>query len=163
MFQWKVRTRRQWDKYCLWVALIGGNLAGIVYVLPALSVALGAPTWPLAWSHLMMRFYSLPLMYSVAVLAHSPRRRLPWIFAPPVLWLFWSVTDRLVTHNWLGLIHDLKVNSTGAVIYLLGGCFFALISGKFGRGLEEENTAPEPVTQFDATESVWPPPPRRTD
>lgn len=162
MFGWKVRTRRQWDKYCLWVALIGGNLAGIVYVLPALSVALGAPAWPSAWSHLMKRSYSLLLMYSIATLAQAPRRRLLWIFAPPVLWLLWSLTDRLVTHNWLGLLHDLKVHSLGAVIYLLGGCVIGLVGGKFGRGLEEEDKAAEQTAQFDSTEGVWPPPPRRT-
>lgn len=162
MFERTVRTRRQWDKYCLWVALVGGNLARIVCILPALSAALGAPAWLPAWSQQMKHFYGVPLIYSIAALGHTPRRRLLWTFAPPMLWLFWSVTDRIVTHNWLGLIHDLKGNSVGAVIYLLSGCFFALIQGKFGRGLEEEDTA-EPAAQFEATEGVWPPPPRRTE
>lgn len=159
IFERTVRTRRQWDKYCLWVALIGGNLAGIMFVLPDLSMALGGPAWP----HLMKQLYSLPLIYSVAALGHAPLRRLFWMLVPLSLWLSWSMMGHVVARNWPGLTHDLERNVTGAVIYFLGSSFIALTQGKLGRGLEEENTAAEPVAQFDATEDVWPPPPRRAE
>lgn len=67
-FRRKVRTRRQWDRFCLWVAVGGGSLAGLMFVLPDLSVALGAQPWSVAWHHGLLPLNNFVLMYTIAVL-----------------------------------------------------------------------------------------------
>jgi hypothetical protein len=156
----QVRTRRQWDRYCLWLAVGGGNLAGIIWILPALSMALGAPLWPLTWHHGFMRLGNALLMYGVAALACAPLRRLFWCFVPPCLWLVWSVMDRIAVRNWPGLTHDLHHNVPAAGMSLIFGVLLALVTGKFGRGIEEEDAMPDTaVMGFDSQEGVWPPAP----
>ena len=112
--QVQVRTRRQWDRYCLWVSVGGGNFAGIIWILPALSMVLGVPLWSLPWYRGFMRLGSALLMYAVAALGCASRRRLFWVFVLPSLWLVCSVLDRIVTHNWPGLMHDLHDNVPSA-------------------------------------------------
>ena len=163
-FPRKVRTRRQWDRYCLWLAVISGNLAGIIFVLPDLSVVLGAPTWPVAWNRGFLRLENALLMYTIAALACAPWRRLLWVFVPSALWLVWSVMDRIVAHNWLGLIHDLHSNIPSAGMSIAFGGLLALVLGKFGRGLEEEDAVPKAtVMTYDPQDGVWPPAPRRPE
>jgi hypothetical protein len=159
----KVRSRQQWDRYCFWLAVIGGNLAGILFVLPALSMALGGPLWSVAWHRGMMRLANPVLMYTIAALACAPPRRLLWCFVPPALWLVWSVMDRVALHNWLGLVHDLHNNVLASGMSLVFGGFLALVLGKLGRGLEEEQNASESALISVSPEGVWPPAPRQRE
>lgn len=160
-FPRKVRTRRQWERYCLWLAVGGGNLAGILFVLPDLSMALGGPLWSLTWHRGFMRLANALLMYSIAALACAPPRRLFWIFVLPTLWLAWSVMDRIAARNWPGLTHDLHSNVPTAGMSLVFGSLLALVLGKFARGLEEEDAVPGAAVLSDPQEGVWPPAPRR--
>ncbi len=157
----QVRTRRQWNRYCLWVAVGGGSLAGIVWILPDLSMALGASAWPRTWHRDFQRAGDLLLLFSVSQMARVPKRLLLWVPLPPALWLVWSVMDRIVAGNWPGLVNDLYGNIILAGLDLVFGCVITLITGGFGRGHEEEDDAPDAASamRFDSQEGVWPPAP----
>jgi hypothetical protein len=157
----QVRTRRQWDRYCLWLALGGGNLAGIIWILPALSMALGSSLWAHVRHHDFRYAGSLLLFFVILWLARVPRRRLFWVFVPSALWLAWSVTDQAVLGNWPGLVRDLRSNVMEAGVYLVTATLLELLMGGFGQGLEEEEDVPEAASamQFDSQEGVWPPAP----
>ena len=157
----QVRTRRQWDRYCLWVVVGGGNLAGILWILPDLSMALGSSLWAHVRHHDFHFTGCLLLFFVILWSARVPRRRLPWVIVPPVLWLAWSVTDQAVLGNWLGLAHRLRFNAMEAGLYLVLGCLWELLMSGFGRGLEEEDAALDvaAVIRSDPQEGVWPPAP----
>ena len=157
----QVRTRRQWDRYCLWLGLGGGSLAGIIWILPALGAALGSSLWVHARRQ-DFRLAGCFLLFNVIIcLAHVPRRRLLWILVAPALWLAWSVTDQAVLGNRPGLIHHLRLNLPITYVFLVGGCLIALVMGKFGWGREEEDDVPDAASEmrFDSQEGVWPPAP----
>lgn len=157
-FRVQVRTRRQWDRYCLWVALGGGNLAGIIWILPYLSMALRLPV---AWRWNFHRLGDLLLISVISYLAHAPKRLLWWVPVPSVLWLAWSVTDRIVVGNWPGVSSDLPGNVIGAGLDSILGCLIALFLGRFGRGREDDDDVPDAASamRFDSQEGVWPPAP----
>ncbi len=157
----QVRTRRQWERFCLWGAVGGGCLAGIIWILPALSMALGVPTWSVAWHHDFQRAGDLLLMVVISNVARVPRQWLLWVFVPPAIWLVWSVLDRVVLGNWSGLVLDLHGNVPNAALDLVFGCLIALFLGRFGRGREEEDAVPDAASamRFDSQEGVWPPAP----
>jgi len=157
----QVRTRRQWDRYCLWLAVGGGSLAGIVWILPALSMALGAPPWSVAWHHGFQRAGDVLLMVVISNVARVPCRRLLWVFVPPAVWLVWSVMDSIATGNWPVLAFDLRGNTLNVGLDLVFGCLIALFLGRFGRGREEEDAVPDAAfaMRFDSQEGVWPPAP----
>ena len=157
----QVRTRRQWDRYCLWLSLGGGSLAGIIWILPALGTALGSSLWASARPRDFHRVGDLLLIVVISYTARVPRRRLLWVFAPATLWLVWSVTDSIVSGNWLVLIFDLHNNTLNVGLDLFFGCLIALVLGHLGRGREEEDAVPDAASamRFDSQEGVWPPAP----
>ncbi len=156
----QVRTRRQWDRYCLWVAVGGGCLAGIIWILPALSMALGSSLWAYARRQ-DFHFAGILLLFFVIIwLTRVPRRRLLWILVPPALWLAWSVTDQVVLGNWPGLAHNLRINVMEAGWPLVMATLLQLLVGELGRGHEEEDDAPGAAAMgFDSQEGVWLPAP----
>ncbi len=157
----QVRTRRQWDQYCLWLAVGGGNLAGILWILPALSTALGSPLLAHARRQDFRMLGSLLLLYVIIGLACVPRRRLLWLLVAPALWLAWSVADQAALGNRPGLTHHLGLNLLIANVSLSFGCLIAFLLKKFGQGHEEEDDVPDAASamQFDSQEGVWPPAP----
>ena len=162
MKRWvQVRTRRQWDRYCLWLSVGGGNLAGIIWVAPGLSMALGAPTWSVAWHHIFPRAGDILLMVTISNVARVPRRRLLWVLVPPVFWLAWSVTDSVAVGNWPGLVRALQGNVLNVGLDFVFGCVIAFFLGRFGRGREGEDAILDGSvrTNSDSQEGVWPPAP----
>ncbi len=159
----QVRTRRQWDRYCLWLAVGGGNLAGIIWILPDLSMASGLPLpfWIFARHREITLAGDVLLFFAVICLARAPRRLLFWVPVPPALWLAWSQSPRIILGNWLGLFFNLHNYLPLASMSLACGCLIALVTGQFGRGLEEEDAVRSAASamRFDSGEGVWPPAP----
>jgi hypothetical protein len=158
----QIKTRQQWDRYCLWLAVGGGSLAGILWILPALSMALGSSLLAHARRQDFRMQGCLLLFYVIIGLACVPGRRLLWILVAPALWLAWSVTDQAVLGNWPGLIHHLRLNLLIVIVSLAGGCLVALVMKKLWRSYEEEDDdAPDAaaVMRSDSQEGVWPPAP----
>ena len=154
-----MKTRSQWERLCLSVALAGGNIAGILSAVPALFVTLGLLKWLPLWSHDMQRVGYIILLASIAVLVRSPKRLIYWVLVPALFWLLWNIVGSLVKHNWPSVIHDLQGSFVSIGIALTVICGAALLTGKYGQGRETPNK--EGKAYSEPSEGVWPPAPKQ--
>lgn len=154
-----MKTQRQWDKFCVCIALVGGSLSGALSALPTLVVTLRMPMWHPTWNHDTQRIGYFVLLATTNILVRAPKRLIHWVFVPPLLWLACNTAYSFATRNWPNIKSDLYNGtvSVGIALVVTGG--FALLTGKFGRGRERPD---EPVeVQFQPQKGTWPPAPRQ--
>ena len=158
------------DRPALWLSLMGGSVAGLISVRVALWSALTHQ--PMDWhSRHIGHLIGMPLgnvFIPVVVALVARRRYFLWAALAVGIKLFWTLTDRIVTGNGPGFLHDLLYNSISDVIdlFLFAGTaslirFWVIRKGKRAVAAREAMNQMAAAQYAPHQEGVWPPPPTR--
>ena len=154
------------DRPALWLSFLGGSIAGLISVRVALWSTLTHQPMDLQArraGHIdgyLLGDFLIPVL--LALLAR--RRSFLWACLAVGVKLFWTLTDRIVTGNGPGFLHDLVRNGLSDLPYLLlfagpaSLIRFLLVWSRDRAAAAREamnQATPYPPQQ----EEVWPPPP----
>lgn len=158
------------DRSTLWLSLLGGSIAGLIFVRVALWSALTHQPMDQR-ARIIGHRIGDPLgdiLIPVLVALVARRRYFLWACLAVGIKLFWTLTDRIVAGNGPGFLSDLAGNGLDDMGYLL---LFAgtasLIRFLVARKQERAVATREAMSQMAAAqypphqEGVWPPPPTR--
>lgn len=153
------------DKTALWLSLGGASLTGLIFIAPALWAALThtPERQPLHVTLALFDLFVGLIGLLVAVALKARRCSFLWALLATAVHLFWTITDRLVNHNWPGLRSDLVENGLGGMVItsiFAGPTSFVRWQMRLSRERAARAARAWQAPQ-ETQEGIWPPPPTR--